>query len=69
MKLIFVCPDNNKAFETDGFIVIEDKGVKIGETGDRIWDARVELTLACPFCGRRHVFDVNELACPFTDDG
>lgn len=65
MKLVFVCPENNKAFETDDFKVIEDKGIKIGETGDKIWDAKVELTLACPFCGGKHVFDASELPCPF----
>ena len=66
MKLVFVCHENNQTFETDDFIVIENKGIKLGETGDKIWDAKVEPTLACPFCGRRHVFRVSELPCPFT---
>ena len=65
MKFVFVCPENNKAFETDSFNVIEDKGVKIDDSGNKVWDAKVELTLACPYCGRRHVFDVSELPCPF----
>ena len=66
MKLVFVCPEKNKAFETDEFKVIEDKGVKFKDSGNKAWDAKVELTLACPYCGRRHVFNVNELPCPFT---
>jgi hypothetical protein len=66
MKLVFVCPENHKAFETDDFEVIEDKGIKIGESGDKIWDAKVQLTLDCPFCGKRHVFRAGELPCPFT---
>ena len=66
MDLVFICPENNQTFETDDFKVIEDKGIKIGETGDKIWDAKVELTVACPFCGKRHVFNVSELPCPFT---
>lgn len=66
MKLVFVCPENNKAFETDDFEVIEDKGFKTDESGEKIWDAKVELNSACPFCGKRHVFRVSELPCPFT---
>jgi hypothetical protein len=66
MKLVFVCPENHKTFETDAFKVIEDKGIKIGETGEKIWDAKVELTSACPFCGKKHVINVSQLPCPFT---
>jgi len=66
MKLVFVCPEDHKTFETDDFEVIEDKGIKIGESGDKIWDAKVQLTLDCPFCGKRHVFCAGELPCPFT---
>ncbi len=65
MKLIFLCPQRHQTFETDAFKVIEDKGVKINDSGNKVWDAKVELTLACPYCGRRHVFDVSELPCPF----
>ena len=66
MKLVFVCPENNKAFETDDFEVIEDKGIKTGESGEKIWDAQVELTAGCPFCGKAHVYHASELPCPFT---
>lgn len=65
MKLVFVCPRNNKAFETQDYKVIEDRGVKIDTSGNKVWDAKVELTIACPFCGRRHVFRASELPCPF----
>ncbi len=66
MKLVFVCPENNNAFETDDFEVIEDKGIKTGESGEKIWDAKVELSSACPFCGKIHVYHASELPCPFT---
>jgi len=66
MKLVFVCPENNKAFESGDFTVIEDNGIKIGETGNKVWDAKVELTSSCPFCSRKHVFRVSELPCPFS---
>ena len=66
MKLVFVCPAKNEAFETDDFEVIEDKGIKTGGSGEKIWDAKVGLSSACPLCGKRHVFCVSELPCPFT---
>ena len=66
MKLVFVCPEKTKAFETDEFKVIEDKGVKIDDSCNKFWDAKVALTIACPFCGKRHVFSAVELPCPFT---
>ena len=66
MKFIFVCPENNNVFESNEFKIIEDNGVKVDETGNKIWDAQVELVSSCPFCGKTHIFHVNELACPFT---
>ena len=69
MKFVFVCPEKNKVFESDEFKVIENRGITLNESGNKTWDAKVELLLPCPFCGKRHVFHVNELACPFTHDG
>jgi hypothetical protein len=66
MKLVFVCPENDKPFETDDFRVIEGKGVSIDDSGNKVWDAQVELTAACPFCGKIHVYHASELPCPFT---
>jgi hypothetical protein len=40
MKLLFLCPENHKPFETDQFNIIEDKGIKTTETGQRVWDAK-----------------------------
>jgi hypothetical protein len=60
VKFIFVCP------ESDEFKIIEDNGVKLDETGNKIWDAKVELVSSCPFCVKTHIFHANELACPFT---
>ena len=66
MKFIFICPKENKVFENDKFKIIEDQGISIDEFGNKIWDAKVELSSPCPFCGLRHVFYVSELPCPFT---
>ena len=65
MKLIFICPENHKPFESDDFKVIEDRGIKTSETGRKVWDAKVELSDACPFCGKIHVYYASELPCPF----
>jgi len=64
MKFTFVCHETNETFQSSDFGIIEDKGVSIDDSGNKVWDAKVELTLACPFCGKRHVFDVSELPCP-----
>lgn len=65
MRLIFVCPENQETFETDHFNIIEDKGIKITETGQRVWDAKVALASACPCCGKIHEYQVSELPCPW----
>jgi hypothetical protein len=66
MKLVFVCPNTHKAFETDHFNIIQDNGVKTAETGQRVWDAKVELASACPFCGKFHEYQASELPCPWS---
>ncbi|MDY6990452.1 MAG: hypothetical protein SWQ30_20615 [Thermodesulfobacteriota bacterium] len=65
MKFIFFCPETHQTFETDAFRIIEGEGVKTDDSGKKIWDAKVELTVACPFCGNRHVYPASEVACPF----
>ena len=66
MKFIFVCPEYNKIFETDRFRIIDDRGILTDGFGNKTWDAKVELLSSCPFCESKHIFDVNELVCPFT---
>ena len=65
MKFIFVCPEHNKIFESDHFRIIDDRGILTDASGNKTWDAKVELLSSCPFCGDKHIFDVNELVCPF----
>ena len=66
MKLIFICPDKNEMFEGTDFELIDNRGVITDNSGNRILDAKVVLKAPCPFCGRKHVFHVSELSCPFT---
>jgi hypothetical protein len=66
MKFIFFCSEKRQTFETDAFRIIEDKGVKTDESGNKIWNAKIELTVACPFCQKRHVYAASDIACPFT---
>jgi len=66
MKLIFVCPEHNKIFESDCFRFIDDQGIFSNGSGNKTWAAKIQFLFSCPFCGSKHIFDVNELTCPFT---
>jgi len=66
MKFVFICPVKHETFESMDFKVVENRGVFTDKTGGRYLDAKVELTLPCPHCGKRHVFHANELTCPFS---
>jgi hypothetical protein len=65
MKFIFVCPEQEKVFETDRFSLIDNRGVREDDEGNRFLDARVRLAEPCPFCGKIHDYAARELACPF----
>jgi DNA-directed RNA polymerase subunit M/transcription elongation factor TFIIS len=66
MKLAFTCPDTQKSFHSDKYDIVENRGVTHDLQGNKILDARVRLSEKCPACGRRHVYAVAELACPFS---
>jgi hypothetical protein len=66
MKFIFVCPENHKTFETEDFEIIENKGVKSDNAGNKHLDATVALSSPCPFCGKKHIFHADEMICPFS---
>lgn len=66
MKFIFRCLETHQVFETDDCRIIEDRGVKTDESGCRVWDAKVSV--ACPFCRKKHVYEASDLPCPFTRD-
>jgi hypothetical protein len=65
MKLIFVCPEHNKIFESAQYRVLENKGVVCDAAGNRALDAKVALDTPCPFCSKKHVYHASELSCPF----
>jgi len=64
VKLVFVCPQHNAAFETDDYRVLDNKGVVLDGDGNKILDAKVALNAPCPFCGAQHVYPASELSCP-----
>ncbi len=66
MKLIFVCPNENKVFESADYRIIENRGVVTDAAGNRTLDAKVGLDESCPHCGHIHVFHAGELSCPFS---
>ena len=65
-KFIFICPIQNKAFESPDFEIQDNKGVVVDEAGNRSLDAKVALNQPCPFCGQKHVYHASELVCPFS---
>ncbi|MGD8520649.1 MAG: hypothetical protein PVF56_05850 [Desulfobacterales bacterium] len=67
MKFTFVCPIQNKVFESSDFKIQENRGVITDEAGNKMLDAKVALENPCPFCGNKHVYHASELSCPFTD--
>lgn len=66
MKLIFVCSDRNKGFESADYRIVENRGVIIDAAGDKTLDAKVAITERCPYCGQKHIYHVSELSCPFS---
>ena len=65
MRFIFICPEKYQVFESGDFKIIENRGVKVDQTGKKFLDAKVELVPSCPFCEKKHVFHASELMCPF----
>jgi hypothetical protein len=51
---------------TPHFEITANRGVITDAAGNRVLDAAVALTKACPHCGRRHVYQAREVACPLT---
>ena len=68
MNFTFVCPKQNKVFESADFRILENRGVVSDKAGNRTLDAQVELGAPCPFCGEKHRYHASELLCPFTPD-
>jgi Zn finger protein HypA/HybF involved in hydrogenase expression len=67
MKFIFVCPNQNKVFESADFNIRENRGVITDEAGNKTLDAKVALNEPCPFCGQKHIYHAGELSCPFNE--
>lgn len=65
MKFIFICPNQNKVFESADFKVLDNRGVITDGAGNKTLDAKVALDEPCPFCGNKHVYDASELSCPY----
>ena len=65
MDFVFVCPNRDTVFKSDNFRIIENNGVKTDDDGNKTLDAKVVLNEPCPFCGQHHVYQAQELLCPF----
>jgi hypothetical protein len=64
-KFIFVCPTQNRMFESADFKIFENRGVIIDKAGNKTLDAKIVLNEPCPYCGQKHVYHAGELSCPF----
>jgi len=66
MDFIFVCPEQNKVFESADFTILDNRGVTTDGSGNKTLDAKVVLDQPCPFCGKKHEYHASELLCPFS---
>ncbi|MDX9787026.1 MAG: hypothetical protein RBT11_09630 [Desulfobacterales bacterium] len=66
INFIFFCPTHNKVFESADFTVLENQGVITDAAGNKTLNAKVALTVPCPFCGEKHIYHASEFLCPFT---
>jgi hypothetical protein len=64
VKLVFICPEKQKVFESASFEIINNKGIALDMKGNKFLDAKVALNNPCPFCGKKHVYHASELSCP-----
>lgn len=65
MELVFVCPETNAVFNSADYAIVDNKGIRTDERGNKFMDAAVVLTTPCPSCGGIHRYPVSELSCPF----
>ena len=66
MELVFVCPLHRESFFSVHFEITDNRGIALDDDGKRYLDARIRLTVPCPYCGEHHEYHANELACPFS---
>lgn len=64
MKLTFTCPETKKLFSSEHYSLLTDHAITETSGGQRTLEGTVELTSACPFCGKNHLFQVGEILCP-----
>lgn len=71
MKLVFICLRQQATFFSEDFQITDNRGVAVDDDGNRYLNARIRLTVPCPYCGEFHEYPANELACPFSknDEG
>jgi hypothetical protein len=60
-----VCPEKGVAFGCANFRIVENNGIKTDADGNKTLDAKVAIEEPCPFCGKRHVYHVSDISCPF----
>ena len=64
MNFIFTCPNTQELFHSEQFDVVDNQGVVIDSAGNKVLDAKVQLTSPCPPCGERHIFKAGRFIMP-----
>ena len=62
MQYLFVCPEENRSFESTAFRIVDSRSVTTDLAGNGTLDAKAALNGPCPLCGRLHVVRAVELA-------
>lgn len=68
MKLYFTCPVRKKIFATEDYSLQQGHRIGTGKEGAKELQGIVILNSTCPYCGKKHNFDVKDIACPLTKD-
>lgn len=64
MKLVFTCESSRQVFQSDGYRIVENRGITVDAAGRKRLDMQVQLSTPCPFCGELHIYPADELPCP-----
>jgi hypothetical protein len=68
MEFTFICPLNNKAYKTEAFRIVSNRGIQEDAAGQKYLAAMLHVDRPCPYCGANHMYPAKEVACPFNGE-
>lgn len=66
MELVFQCPHTGSNYSSDDFSLVDNRGVVVKDSGEKILQAIVAVHTPCPHCREFHSYRAEDLACPLT---